>query len=85
MSEPYAKGWNAYVDGEEVGVLRTNHALRGVPLTAGDHTVVLKYEPRSLAVGLGVTGGAILALAGVWIWALVDGLRGARRVIGRTS
>ena len=58
VSEPYAWGWNASVDGNEVAVLRTNHALRGVPLAAGDHTVVLSYEPRSLAVGLRVTGAA---------------------------
>ena len=85
VSEPYAEGWNAYVDGEEVDVLRTNHALRGVPLAAGDHTVVLKYEPKSLAVGLRVTGAASVALAGVWAWALADWLRGGRRVVRRSG
>jgi hypothetical protein len=80
VSEPYAWGWTAYVDGNEVAVLRTNHALQGVPLAAGDHTVELRYEPISLAVGLPVTGGATLALAGVSAWALIDRRRRARTV-----
>lgn len=72
LSEVYAEGWNAYVDGERVEVLRTNHALRGVPLPAGEHEVVLRYEPRSLTIGLWSTGLATVAILGVWSWALVD-------------
>jgi hypothetical protein len=84
VSEPYEWGWDAYVDGEKVAVLRTDHALQGVPLAAGDHTVVLRYEPRSLAVGLWITGAAVLALAAVWAWALIDRLPGARGVVRRS-
>lgn len=72
VSEAYAKGWNAYVDGEKVDVLRTNHALRGVPITAGEHTVVLKYEPFPLKIGLWSTGISSIAIIGIWGWALVD-------------
>jgi hypothetical protein len=72
LSEMYADGWNAYVDGEKVDILRTNHALRGVPVTSGSHTIVLKYEPRSLTIGLWSTCLASVAMIGIWGWALVD-------------
>jgi hypothetical protein len=75
FSEPYAAGWNAYVDGKKTGIVRTNHALRGVPITSGTHTVELKYEPLSLRVGTLVSGTAAIAMLGVWGWAVVDNRR----------
>lgn len=74
FSEVYAEGWNAYVDGERVDVLRTNHALRGVAVPAGDHTIDLRYEPDELRIGLwttGVIGSAMLMMvvaAGITTW-----------------
>ncbi|CAA9544393.1 MAG: hypothetical protein AVDCRST_MAG87-352 [uncultured Thermomicrobiales bacterium] len=72
LSEVYAEGWTATVDGERVEVLRTNHALRGVPLPAGEHEVVVTYEPESLRIGLWSTGLASVAMLGIWGWALID-------------
>ena len=71
VSEVYASGWNAYVDGERVEILRTNHALRGVPLDAGEHEVILRYEPRSLTIGLWSTSVASVAMLGIWAWAFM--------------
>ena len=75
LSEVYAEGWNAYVDGEKTDILRTNHALRGVPVSSGSHTIVLKYEPVSLTVGMWSTGIASLAAIVIWIWAIMDRVR----------
>ncbi|HEV2066479.1 MAG TPA: YfhO family protein, partial [Thermomicrobiales bacterium] len=66
FSEAHADGWRAYVDGEEVDILRTNGALRGVPVPAGEHTIEMRYDPVELRIGLwttGITGMALLALA----------------------
>lgn len=66
FSEVYADGWRAYVNGEEVEILRTNGALRGVPVPAGEHTIEMRYDPVELRVGLwttGITGLVLLALA----------------------
>jgi hypothetical protein len=63
ISEVYAPGWRAFVNGREAPVLPTDHALRGVPLPAGEHTVELRYEPLSLRVGLIITGLALATLA----------------------
>jgi hypothetical protein len=62
VSEVYESGWRAYVDGEEVEILPTNLALRGVPIPAGEHVVELRYEPRSLRIGLWISGIATLAM-----------------------
>ncbi len=79
VSEPYARGWRATIDGRAVPIRRTDYALQGVSLPTGSHTVVLTYAPRSLAIGLPVTGGATLALLGVGIWAIIDRCRRDRR------
>jgi hypothetical protein len=80
VSEVYTTGWKAYVDGEKADVIRTNHALRGVPVEAGNHTVVMKYEPSEITVGLWSTGLASAAMIGIWIWAGISSGRGRRQV-----
>jgi hypothetical protein len=74
VSEVYASGWRAFVDGEEVPIMPTYHVLRGVPLPAGQHTVTLRYDPLSLRAGLWVSGiaaGAMLAAFAAMGWARV--------------
>jgi len=78
VSAAYAKGWYAYIDGEKSDVTRTDYALQGVFVPAGTHTVELKYEPRSLRIGLLGTGGTSIAITGIWIWALIDWRRRGR-------
>lgn len=73
VSEIYAEGWRAYVDGEVVAILPTDLALRGVPIPAGEHTVELRYEPRSLRIGVPISGASALLVIGVfavsgWRW-----------------
>lgn len=49
---PQSKGWNLYVDGQPSdGMLRANYLLRAARLPAGKHTVEMRFEPRSWAVG----------------------------------
>jgi uncharacterized membrane protein YfhO len=55
LSEVYDPGWRAYVDGESVPIYVADHALRAVPVPAGNHTVDLRYESRSLQIGLGIS------------------------------
>jgi hypothetical protein len=70
LSEIYASGWQATIDGEAVPILPTNHALRGVPLPAGEHTVELRYEPLSLRVGLVISLAATVLFIAVIAFAL---------------
>ena len=65
LSEVYYPAWQAYVDGQPARVLVADHALRAVPVPAGAHTVELRYESLTLAIGLAVSLAAILALLGL--------------------
>ncbi len=47
----YDKGWKAYIDGEEVEIIRTNYILRGVMIPAGEHDIEFRFEPQSFAIG----------------------------------
>ncbi len=62
ISEVYSPGWRAFIDGQEAPLLPTNHALQGVALPAGEHTVELIYDPISLRVGLLISGIAFAAM-----------------------
>jgi hypothetical protein len=76
LADHWDQGWKAYLDGEPVPILRTNHALRGVVLPAGQQTVHMRYEPASLRWGLRITGIAgLLGLGWVVLLGLSSGYR----------
>ena len=82
FSETYEEGWRAYVDGDRVPILRTNHALRGVVVSAGTHTIEMRYEPTSLTVGLWTSGITSMAVLGVIGTATSDLIRhGGRSMV----
>ena len=70
LSEPYDRGWNAYVDGEEVPILRADHLFRAIALPEGEHTVEFRYEPVELRLGLAISGLTILVVVPGFLLAL---------------
>lgn len=42
----YPDGWKATVDGEEIPLFRADWILRGAMLPAGEHEVVMRFEPE---------------------------------------
>ena len=76
ISEVYANGWRAWVDGVETPVLPAFHTLQGIALPAGDHVVTLRYEPLSLRLGLWISGVAFLAFLAAALWRLWAHLQG---------
>jgi hypothetical protein len=66
LSENHYPGWRAYVDGEQVDVMRVDYNLRGVAVPAGAHTVLFVYRPKSLFIGLTISTIVLLGL-GVWL------------------
>lgn len=71
----YDKGWKAYVDGEELPILRANYVLRALQLPGGNHQVEFKFEPRSYHLGetISLIGSIVLILG--WVAAAWFGLR----------
>lgn len=64
----YDKGWTAYVDGKKVETSSLNEALLTIPLTAGTHTVELKYMPTNLPIGLVITATSIAIFIFLIVW-----------------
>lgn len=62
VSEVWAPGWRAYVDGAAAPVLRVNGAFRGVVVPAGGHEVRLAYRPASVRWGASLSALGLLIL-----------------------
>lgn len=60
LSEIWDPGWSATVDGAPAPVILANHVFRAVPVPAGDHTVILRYDPPLLRIGMLVTAATTL-------------------------
>ena len=57
----YDKGWNMYIDGEQKPYFRADYVLRAAQLTAGNHKLEFKFEPKSYYMGEKISlGGSIL-------------------------
>ncbi len=66
-SIPFDEGWQVTVDGKRVGVdklreCKIGNGFLGFELSKGEHTVELKYMPRGLIVGAGISAAAIVFL-----------------------
>ncbi len=79
LSEGYDAGWRAEIDGDAAPVLVANHALRAVPLPAGDHLVTLRYDPPALRWGIAISLAGYLALAATLVAFALLPPRGAAR------
>lgn len=51
----YPAGWNAYIDGKKEEIVRVNYLLRGIKIPAGEHQIMMKFEPRSYYMGNTIT------------------------------
>jgi hypothetical protein len=60
----YAKGWHAFIDGEEVDHFRLNYVLRGLKVPAGKHAITFEYDPATYKLGktLSATFGSLIYL-----------------------
>jgi hypothetical protein len=67
LSDVYMPGWHATVDGRDAAIERVDYLLRGIPVGAGAHRIVLEYRPASWRIGWIVTVLTALGLlAAVW-------------------
>jgi len=71
----YPAGWEATIDGNTTPYVRTNYALRGIYVPAGNHTVEFKFKPKSYYNGqlYVYIGNAIIWLAFlVFLWSVYN-------------
>nr|HID13532.1 hypothetical protein [Anaerolineae bacterium] len=68
FSEVDYPGWRATVDGNPARLVRADYLLRALCVPAGEHRVVLVYDPPLLKLGLAITVLTLLSVVGVAIW-----------------
>jgi len=67
----YDKGWKAFVDGEEVPIIRTDYLLRGLALPGGNHKVEFIFAPESMKISniISLIASIVLVIGlGISIW-----------------
>jgi hypothetical protein len=67
--------WHATVDGRPASVLVADELMQAVPVAAGRHTIVLRYDDPSIGYGLlgSALGVAALAIAALLLGRLKRG------------
>ena len=58
----YPDGWKAKVDGAPVDVLRADWTLRAAQLPAGEHDLVMRFEPASYRTGANISRASSITL-----------------------
>ena len=86
-SIPYVTGWRAYVDGEEVEITPVGDAMLAFKLSAGEHTIDLRYSPEGFKLGIivSVLGLVIFILMILAVWQKKRLLPVWRRVTGKAK
>jgi len=58
----YDEQWNAYIDGEETKIYRTNWAFRSIFVPEGEHLIEFQYESQTFLFGSALTLLGLLVL-----------------------
>jgi len=75
VTDRWARGWKAFVDGEAVQLFGASFVYRAVAVPPGTHRIDMRYEPRSHPLLLSASWGT-LTLVGVWS---LSAVRASRR------
>ncbi|MEK7544032.1 MAG: YfhO family protein [Patescibacteria group bacterium] len=62
-SEVYYPGWEGFIDGQKVDIMKVNNTFRALFVPSGNHTVIYRYSPRIFWIGGGITLCTMLAIA----------------------
>ena len=81
LSDAYYPGWRATVDGEAAPIYPTNVLFRGVPIPAGEHTVVFTYAPSGWLLGWGLAAAGAVLLGGLGVLSVWGFRRGRSRAV----
>lgn len=74
MSDIYYPGWTATLDGKDIPVGRVNYILRAVVVPAGEHVLVMKFDPKTVHTTEAIAYGSyvilllILVIVGIAEW-----------------
>lgn len=63
LTDAWAPGWKAKVDGKDADVQRVDYLIRGVAVPAGEHEVEFRYEPATWTWGWAISLVTLIGLA----------------------
>ena len=72
VSNAYYPGWHAYVDGNKVATAIANTVFIAAPVSAGEHTVSFRYEPKSISLGAIISLFSVIVLFGSYYLLIAD-------------
>jgi uncharacterized membrane protein YfhO len=72
ITDAFATGWSATLDGRPTTIYATNAAARGVLVSAGEHLVELEYHAPGFLSGLVLTAFGWLLCAALLAWARIS-------------
>lgn len=64
----YEPGWSVYVDGTKVEPIKCVDALLGIPMTVGKHTVEMRFFPKGLGFGIGISVVGLCVVVVIWCY-----------------
>lgn len=67
LALPYTSGWRATIDGESVPIIKAYDGLAAVLVEAGEHRLILRYQPWSVMLGLALSLFAMVSLVIAWL------------------
>ncbi len=71
FSDIYYPGWTATVSDEEVPVARANYILRAIRVPAGQHRVVLNFDPQTVHITETIAYSALALLGLIFIGQII--------------
>ena len=60
--------WKAWIDGEEVSIVRANYVLRAIEIPAGNHEIVMEFKPKAAGSALSLISsilGLVIIVGGI--------------------
>ncbi|MCH5245024.1 MAG: hypothetical protein J1E84_01070 [Muribaculaceae bacterium] len=72
-------GWKLTIDGEPAELARVNYILRAAHIPAGQHTVVMEFDPPSLHTTVNIARVSIILIYVMAAAAIAVGITGCRR------
>lgn len=63
LSEIYYPGWTCTIDGEPTDIARANYVLRAIKMPAGEHEVIMTFDPQTVHITETIAYSALALLA----------------------
>jgi len=63
FSEIYYPGWTCTIDGQPTDIARANYVLRAIKVPAGEHEVIMTFDPQTVHITETIAYGALALLA----------------------